>query len=111
MFVLGITVLVDILNGPADPPAYLVGLCGAAGSAFFGAASSDKSKRERETEDDAATAKRRTLTLNEDHIRVERKVDSLLRFAKDSHPERAEELPETLLPQREPKDPDDQGVT
>lgn len=55
IIVLGITALTDYLNGPADPPAYLVGLCGAAGSALFGAASSDKNKREREV---SATATR-----------------------------------------------------
>lgn len=100
-----ITALSDYLNGPADPPAYLVGLCGAAGSALFGAASSDKSKREREIVSDAATARnkastveRRTLTLNEDQIRTERKVDDLLRFARDAHPDTSEALPETLLP-------------
>jgi hypothetical protein len=48
VIVVVITALADYLNGPADPPAYLVGLCGAAGSALFGAASSDKGKRERE---------------------------------------------------------------
>ena len=55
MFVIGVTALVDTLNGPADPPAYLVGLCGAAGAAFFGFASSDKSKRDRDV---SATADR-----------------------------------------------------
>lgn len=55
VFTVGITVTVDILNGPVDPPAYLVGLCGAAGSALFGAASSDKAKREKEV---SATATR-----------------------------------------------------
>jgi hypothetical protein len=54
--VLVITALTDYLNGQADPPAYLVGLCGAAGSALFGAASSDKSKREREVSDTANRA-------------------------------------------------------
>jgi hypothetical protein len=53
--VLAITALSDYLNGSDDPPAYLVGLCGAAGSALFGAASSDKSKRDREV---SATATR-----------------------------------------------------
>jgi hypothetical protein len=55
VIVLVITALTDYFNGPLDPPAYLVGLCGAAGSAFFGAASSDKTKREREI---SATATR-----------------------------------------------------
>jgi hypothetical protein len=64
VIVLAITALTDYLNGPLDPPAYLVGLCGAAGSAFFGAASSDKSKREREV---SATA-----------IRAESKADDAL---------------------------------
>jgi hypothetical protein len=50
-----ITAVSDFLNGPAEAPAYLVGLCGAAGSALFGAASSDKSKREKEV---SATAER-----------------------------------------------------
>jgi hypothetical protein len=62
--VLLVTVLTDILNGPIDPPAYLVGLCGAAGSALFGAASSDKAKREKEV---SATA-----------IRAESKADDAL---------------------------------
>lgn len=55
VIVLAITAVADFLNGSADPPAYLVGLCGAAGSALFGAASSDKSKREKEV---SATADR-----------------------------------------------------
>lgn len=55
VIVLAITAASDLLNGSADPPAYLVGLCGAAGSALFGAASSDKSKRDREV---SATATR-----------------------------------------------------
>jgi hypothetical protein len=55
VIVLAITAISDLLNGAADPPAYLVGLCGAAGSALFGAASSDKAKREKEV---SATADR-----------------------------------------------------
>jgi hypothetical protein len=67
--VLGITAVSDYLNGSADPPAYLVGLCGAAGSALFGFASSDKNKRDKEV---SATA-----------IRAEAKADDALVHSHD----------------------------
>jgi len=86
VIVLLATVITDILNGPADPPAYLVGLCGAAGSALFGAVSSDKSKREREIIVDAAVAKDRSL-------RTEQRVDALVEFAANEHPEDAHRIP------------------
>lgn len=73
--VLGITALTDFLNGPSDPPAYLVGLCGAAGSALFGAASSDKSKREREVRD---TANRAELKADDALGRSDLATDSAL---------------------------------
>jgi hypothetical protein len=53
--VLAITALTDYLNGPADPPAYLIATLAAASTALFGAASSDKGKRDREV---SATATR-----------------------------------------------------
>lgn len=55
VIVLIVTVLTDQLNGPDPAPAYLTGLLGAAGAALFGAAGSDKSKRDREV---SATATR-----------------------------------------------------
>lgn len=88
------TVIVDSTNGPADPPAYLTGLLGAAGMALFGSAASDKGKRAKEIEadaraakDEARTAKTRALTLNEDIIRTERKTDELGKLAKENHPD------------------------
>lgn len=105
LIVLITTVLVDALNGPNQPaPAYLTGLLGAAGAALFGAAGSDKSKREREISDDAATARRRTTSLNEDQIRTEAKVDDLARLAKRQHPD--ETVPDPFI-----KKPDDGAVT
>lgn len=81
------TVVVDATNGPADPPAYLTGLLGAAGMALFGSAASDKGKRDKEIADDARIAKSRALTLNEDIIRTERKTDALGKLAKEQHPD------------------------
>lgn len=96
------TVIVDSTNGPADPPAYLTGLLGAAGMALFGSAASDKRKSNREIRDDAAeakaearVAKQRNLTLNEDIIRTERKTDALGRLARRNHPE--EDIPDPLI--------------
>lgn len=89
------TVVVDATNGAADPPAYLTGLLGAAGMALFGATSSDKRKSNKEIEDDARIAKRRTSTLNEDIIRTERKADRLGELARRQHPD--EDIPEPLI--------------
>jgi hypothetical protein len=57
-----ITVIVSFFSGPAGPPAYLVGALGAAGSALFGAASSDRTKREIEV---SATASRAESKAND----------------------------------------------
>lgn len=100
--VVGITALTDYFNGPADPPAYLVGLCGAAGSALFGFVSSDKSKRDREIVADAATAKQRSAT-------TERRVDALVEFATSEHPEDSHKLPDALKPHHDPEPPDTGG--
>jgi hypothetical protein len=53
---LALTVVVGIFSGSAGPPAYLIGALGAAGSALFGAASSDRTKRERDVSDTADRA-------------------------------------------------------
>lgn len=101
------TVVVDATNGPADPPAYLTGLLGAAGMALFGSAASDKNKRSKEIEDNASRAERRTLTLNEDIIRTESKTDALGKLAKENHPDA--DVPEPYIegPPRLPKGGDD----
>ena len=96
VILLAATIWTDMNNGPAEPPAYLTGLLGAAGAALFGAAGSDKNKREREIAHDASTAKRRTLTLNEDQIRNEAKIDALLKLVKEQHPH--VDIPDPLIP-------------
>jgi hypothetical protein len=51
------TIITDYLNGPAQQaPTYLTGLLGASGAALFGAAGSDKSKRDRVVSDTADRA-------------------------------------------------------
>jgi hypothetical protein len=87
LIVLIVTVTVDQLNGPEPAPAYLTGLLGAAGAALFGAAGSDKSKREAEIAQDAAIAKSRATDINETAVRAEAKVDKLAELARVEHPD------------------------
>ena len=96
---LAATMWVDMHNGEAEPPAYLTGLLGAAGAALFGAAGADKNKRSQDIADDAGTAKRMTIALNEDQIRTERKVDDLGRIVKRKHPE--EDVSEPFIDDRD----------
>lgn len=95
VFTVGLTAAADYLNGPADPPAYLVGLCGMAGSALFGAVSSDKSKRDREIVADVETARKRSAT-------TERRVGALEDFATSEHPEHADKIPSASEPPNDP---------
>lgn len=97
--VLGITALSDYLNGPGDPPAYLVGLCGATGSALFGAVSSDRNKREREIVADAVVAKQVAVDTNS-------KMDDLVKFTTRLNQLDTDEIPESLLPHVQPDSPD-----
>lgn len=69
MAVLTLTVITDIIG---EPPNYLVGLLGAATSAWFGTVATDKAKRDAET---SATAKR-----------AEVKADVLTDVANREHP-------------------------
>lgn len=91
------TGIADWQNGPErEAPAYLTGLLAASGMALFGAAGSDKSKRDKEVADDAAIAKRRTQTLNEDVIRTEAKTDRLIRRERARDPNDSE-VPDPLI--------------
>lgn len=83
LILLIVTVTVGQLDAPAPPPAYLTGLLGAAGAALFGAAGSDKSKREADIADDARIAKERANTN-------QTRVDKLTEIARQDHPERPE---------------------
>lgn len=88
--VLIVTVTVDTLNGPDPAPVYLTGLLGAASAALFGAAGSDKSKREAEIADDARVAKTRATEIGETANRAEAKADTLTQLARSEHPEHRE---------------------
>jgi len=102
LVLLGSTIWVDMHNGEAEPPAYLTGLLGAAGAACFGAYGSDDKKKQGEIAQNTSTAKRRTLSLNEEQIRLERKVDKLTKLAKQQHPDA--DLPEPLIPDLDERD-------
>src|ERR1700742_3897658 len=79
LIILLATVITDALNGPnQSAPAYLTGLLGASGAVLFGAAGSDKSKRDREVSDTAD--------------RAEAKADKLAEVAERQHPETHDEL-------------------
>lgn len=94
--ILIITVVTDALNGPdVAAPAYLTGLLGASATALFGAAASDKSKREAEIAADTKRANTRATSINETAVRAEAKVDHLIELAKIDHPE--VDLPDRLL--------------
>lgn len=90
VIVLIATVLTDQLNGADPAPAYLTGLLGAAGAALFGAAGSDKSKREAEIAADARIARRGATETRETANRAEAKADTLRDLAKAEHPEHHE---------------------
>lgn len=84
--VLVATVLTDWLNGPNESaPPYLTGLLGASGAILFGAAGSDKSKKDKEVSD---TATRAEKTAD----RAEVKADKLAEVAEQQHPEVGEIL-------------------
>jgi len=73
------TVITDYTNGPEQQaPAYLTGLLGASGMILFGAAGSEKSKRDRTVSDTAE--------------RAEAKVDKLAEVAESQHPGSTTEL-------------------
>lgn len=91
------TVVVDQLNGPAEPPAYLTGLLAASGLALFGAAGSDKAKSNRETSDKADRADRRTTDTNITAVRGEAKVDEIIELLREARPDLADRLPSRLL--------------
>lgn len=95
--VLIMTVVVDQLNGPAPAPAYLTGLLGAAATAFFAAAGSDKNKRDAEIAADTAIAKSRASSINETAIRGEAKADQISELLKRDRPDLADQLPDSLL--------------
>lgn len=77
------TVITDWLNGPAESaPSYLTGLLGASGMVLFGAAGSDKTKRETDVKD----------TAN----RAEAKVDRLAEVAESQHPGSTEHVNDPL---------------
>jgi hypothetical protein len=99
-----VTVIVDATNGPDPAPAYLTGLLGASATALFGAAASDKSKREAEIAQDARVAKTRATSINETAVRAEAKADKLIELAKVEHPEH--EMPHTLLEDQADDDAD-----
>lgn len=90
VIVLIVTVTVDTLNGAAPPPVYLTGLLGAASAALFGAAGSDKSKREAEIADDARVARSRATEIGATADRAEAKADTLAELARTEHPEHRE---------------------
>lgn len=83
LVILFITVTVDQLNGPPPPPIYLTTLLGAASAALFGAAGSDKSKREREVGDTANRAEAKADTAGA-------KADTLTEIARTDHPDHPE---------------------
>lgn len=92
LVILAATLITDWQNGPdQSAPAYLTGLLGASGAFLFGAAGSDRAKSQRESDDRSSRAESRTLTLNEDMIRTERKADAGLEIAAREHPEAAAE--------------------
>lgn len=95
--VLAITVVVDQLNGPAPAPAYLTGLLGAAATAFFAAAGSDKNKRDAEIAAETARANNRATAINETAVRSEAKVDQISEALKRDRPDLADQLPDTLF--------------
>lgn len=103
LILLGVTVAVDALNGPEPPPTYLTGLLGLAGGAFFGAAGSDKSKRESDIAKDAQTAKTRMIDVNETAIRAEDKADKIGKIVADEHPRSAHAIPDPLIPGKRDK--------
>lgn len=74
----------------APPPSYLQGLLGASSAAFFGAAGSDKNKREAEIADDARVAKTRATEIGATADRAEAKADTLAGLARAEHPEHHE---------------------
>jgi hypothetical protein len=90
VIVLIVTVVVDTLNGSEPAPVYLTGLLGASAAALFGAAGSDKSKREAEIAQDAHVAKERAVEISKTADRAEAKADKLVEFAKAEHPESTE---------------------
>lgn len=91
VIILIVTATADQLNGPNQPaPVYLTGLLGAASAALFGAAGSDKSKREAEIADDARIAKSRATETRETANRAEAKADTLVSLARSEHPEHTE---------------------
>lgn len=78
------TVVTDWLNGPTEAaPSYLTGLLGASGFVLFGAAGSDKTKRDADTKD----------TAN----RAEAKVDKLTEVAESQHPGSTEHVSDPPL--------------
>lgn len=102
VIVLIVTVAVDQLNGPEPAPVYLTGLLGASAAALFGAAGSDKSKREAEIAADAAIAKSRATDISVVADRAEAKADKLTELARSEHPnhEELDEPPMTEGPAR-----------
>jgi hypothetical protein len=104
LVVLIVTVTVDATNGPAPAPAYLTGLLGAAGAALFGAAGSDKSKREAEIAADAAVARMMASDTNDTAVRAEAKADKLAQFARTEHPENKQLDEPPMTAAAEPKD-------
>lgn len=97
LVVLLTTVIVDYLNGPAPAPAYLTGLLGAAATAFFAAAGSDKNKRDAEIARDTQRANTRATSINETAIRGEAKADQISEALKRDRPDLADQLPDSLL--------------
>lgn len=92
-----VTAVVDQLNGPAPAPVYLTGLLGAATTAFFAAAASDKSKRDADIAADTLRANTRATAINETAVRSEAKVDQISEALKRDRPDLADQLPDTLF--------------
>lgn len=89
LVILFVTVITSWLTH-SPPPAYLTGLLGASSAALFGAAGSDKSKRESEIAEDALIARLRADVTGATADRAEAKADKLTQLARAEHPDHQE---------------------